>query len=317
MADLVRRVEDGLSDQVRDLVRASRAASTLAAYRADWRRFEQWCSQRGGTALPATATTVAEYLAHLVARGSKVATIERVRAALGQVHVLQGVATPTKDALVSELLKGIRRTVGVAQREARPVSVEELHALVGAQPRTTELGLRNRALLTLAFMGAFRRSEVVSLDVDDVTIERRGLVVHLRRSKTDQEGRGVRVGMPRQRGELCPVRTFEEWLAIRRGIEGENPEALFVSVGRRGRGRRLSGQAVWRIVREAAVRANVDSERLSAHSLRAGFATAAARAGKPESATMRVTRHKSLAMLLRYVRVDDPLEHAAGEGVLD
>jgi hypothetical protein len=74
VADLVRRLEDGLSEQVRDFVRASRAASTLAAYRADWRRFEQWCREHGGTPLPATATTVAEYLAHLVARGSKVAS---------------------------------------------------------------------------------------------------------------------------------------------------------------------------------------------------------------------------------------------------
>lgn len=306
---------EGLSDQVLDLVRASRAPSTLAAYAADWRRFERWCTQTQRAKAPASAVTLAEYLGELVKRGLRPSTIDRARVAIGQAHTLRGLPSPANDPLINELMKGLRRTLGVAQREARPLAVEELRAVVEGQP-TTEMGLRNRALLVLGFMGALRRSEIVALNVDDVVVERRGLVLTIRKSKTDQEGRGARIGLPAQRGNVCPVKVFEAWRASRSPLDVVD-DALFVSLGRRGRGRRLHDQAVWRILREAAERANVDGLGLSAHSLRAGFATAAAKAGKPESATRRVTRHRSIAMLLKYVRIDDPLDAAAGDSLLD
>jgi len=143
----------------------------------------------------------------------------------------------------------------------------------------------------------------------------------VRRSKTDQEGHGARIGLPRQRhDDVCPVRCLQAWLAAhpRRDAQGvvDVDEPLFVALGPRSFGARLRAQAVCRVVQGAAVVAAVSTERLSAHSLRAGFATAAAKAGRPESATRRVTRHRSIAMLLRYVRVDDPLAQAAGDDLL-
>ena len=258
-------------------------------------------------ALPATTSTIAEYLSDLVQGGKKVATIERARVAIGQAHVLQGEENPTKATLINELMKGVRRTLGVAQREARPIELTELRAMVLAQD-TTALGARNRAMLVLGFLGAMRRSELVALDVDDVVIERRALIVHIRRSKTDQEGRGARIGLPLQSNDaMCPIACLQRWLEHRRTMTTED-NALFVSTGPRGRGRRLHDQAVWRLVLDSAERAGIPRERLSAHSLRAGFATAAAKAGKPESSTRQVTRHRSIAMLLRYVRIDDPLD---------
>jgi site-specific recombinase XerD len=307
MSELARLQTGDVSEQVLALVRASRAPSTLTSYAADWRRFEAWCVATARQALPASPTTIAEYLSDLVQGGKKVATIERARVAIGQAHVLQGEENPTKATLISELMKGVRRTLGVAQREARPIELPELRAMVLAQD-ALELGTRNRAMLVLGFLGAMRRSELVALDVDDVHIERRGLIVHIRRSKTDQEGRGARIGLPVQGNDaVCPVACLQRWLEYRRTIETED-NALFVSTGPRARGRRLHDQAVWRLVLDAAARAGVPRDRLSAHSLRAGFATAAAKAGKPESTTRQVTRHRSIAMLLRYVRIDDPLE---------
>lgn len=316
MSELVRvPPAEGLSDQVLDLVRASRAASTLTAYAADWRRFDAWCSSVGRVSTPASPSTLAEYLGELARRGQRPSTIERARVGIGQAHALRGLPSPAKDPLISELMKGVRRTLGVAQKEARPIDVDELRRVVEAQP-ATEMGLRNRAMLVMGFMGALRRSEIVALDVDDVVVERRGLLVNIRRSKTDQDGRGARIGLPLQRGDVCPVKTFEAWREARSGVVVDD-DALFVALGRRGRGRRLHDQAVWRVLLEAAERANVDVEKLSAHSLRAGFATAAARAGRPESATRKVTRHRSIAMLLKYVRIEDPLEGAAGNGLLE
>ncbi len=316
MSDLVRApATEGLSDQVLDLVRASRAAKTLDAYAGDWRRFDSWCAEQGRASTPASPSTLAEYLGDLVRRGQRPSTIERARVGIGQAHALRGLPSPAKDPLISELMKGVRRTLGVAQKEARPLAVDELRSVVEKQP-DNEMGARNRALLLLGFMGALRRSELVALDVDDVVVERRGLIVTVRKSKTDQEGRGARIGLPAQRGDVCPVKAFEAWRDVRAGIDVVVDGALFISLGRRGRGRRLHDQAVWRVLRDAAGAAGVDVERLSAHSLRAGFATAAARAGRPESATRKVTRHRSIAMLLKYVRIDDPLDGAAAGAAL-
>lgn len=320
MSDLARApAAEGLSDQVLDLVRASRAAKTLDAYAGDWRRFDSWCAAQGRASTPASPSTLAEYLGDLVRRGQRPSTIERARVGIGQAHALRGLPSPAKDPLIAELMKGIRRTLGVAQKEARPLAVDELRIVVEKQPNN-EMGARNRALLLIGFMGALRRSELVALDVNDVVVERRGLIVTVKKSKTDQEGRGARIGLPAQRGDVCPVKAFEAWRDVRASVDvvggDDGGAALFVSLGRRGRGRRLHDQAVWRVLRDAAGVAGVDVERLSAHSLRAGFATAAARAGRPESATRKVTRHRSVAMLLKYVRVDDPLDAAAGEGLL-
>ena len=316
MSQLIRvHSDEALSEGVLDLVRASRAPSTLNAYAADWRRFQLWCNDQDRSSSPASAATIAEYLTSLVAKGNKPSTVERARVGIGQAHALQGMTTSTSDPLIAELMKGVRRTLGVAQKEARPIAVDELHSVVEGQPQT-EMGLRNRAMILLGFMGALRRSEIVALDVDDVVIERRGLLVNIRRSKTDQEGRGARIGLPVQRGNVCPVKAFEAWRGARLNVVSPGEKALFVQIGHRARGRRLHDQAVWRVLREAAERANVDLQGLSAHSLRAGFATAAAKAGKPESATRKVTRHRSIAMLLKYVRIEDPLDAAAGDGLL-
>ena len=170
----------------------------------------------------------------------------------------------------------------------------------------TPLGLRDRALLLLGFAGAFRRSELVSLDVEDLEFTPRGVRVQLRRSKTDQEGQGRPVGVPYGvTPETCPVQALERWLAhVRTVVPDYDRGPLFLRLDAAGRVRlaRLSDRGVARVVQRWAERAGLDPERFAGHSLRAGLATSAAAGGVSERAIMNQTGHRRLAMVRRYIR---------------
>lgn len=197
-----------LADSARVYAENSRAESTRRVYDSSWRAFLAWCEERSLQPLPATPATVALYLAHL-ATGHKVSTIER---ALAQAHVLAGAPSPRSGAAVREVLKGIRRQLGTQQTRKAPLLVADLRAVCESLPSTLT-GARDRAVLTLGFAGAFRRSELVALDVQDLAFDRNGLRVTLRRSKTDQEGQGAVTAIPYgSNPATCPVRAAMAWL---------------------------------------------------------------------------------------------------------
>ena len=183
-------------------------------------------------------------------------------------------------------------------------------------------GTRDRALLLVGFAGAFRRSELVALDAEDVAVRPDGVVLSIRQSKTDQEGAGAEVGLPYGENRLtCPVRSLEAWMQEGRISNGP----LFRRIDRHGNvGNRLSPASVDTIVKKYARAAGYLKENderdpsaptYSAHSLRAGFVTTAAKAGVPEWVIQRQTRHKDLAVLRGYIRVGDVLSENAARSV--
>jgi integrase len=180
-----------------------------------------------------------------------------------------------------------------------PVLTEDLRAMLRAPSNL--LGIRDQALLLTGFAGAFRRSGLVALDVSDLTFGPEGLLIKIRRSKTDQEGSGRDVAIPHGTYELtCPVRVMRKWLEAAAIVE----KPIFRS-GHRGGivlSGRLSGHGVGRIVKRYAKATGLTVASFSGHSLRAGFVTSAARAGEPERRIMRQPGHKSIEMVLRYVR---------------
>jgi integrase len=201
--------------------------------------------------------------------------------------------------VVRATLRGIKRTLGTAQREAKPLLRDDLFLVLDRIGNDTK-AIRDRALLLLGFAGGFRRSELVNLDNDDVEHVRQGLVVTIRRSKTDQEGVGRKIGIPHGRTRHCPVAALDSWLAT----SGTEWRPIFRSVDRRGHihAERLSGEAVSLIVKERVAVAGIDPSGFSGHSLRAGFATSAAQMAVPILKIRAQTGHASDAMLARYVR---------------
>jgi integrase len=202
--------------------------------------------------------------------------------------------------LILETLKGIKRTHGTVSKQKTPILTEDLRMMLRLVPNSMH-GVRDRAILLIGFAGAFRRSELVALDFSDLSFQPEGLLLTLRRSKTDQEGQGRRVAIPHgSHSETCPVQALDAWLRAAEITDGP----VFRSVRKGGVvcESRLSGHAVALIVKRLAKKLGLTAESISGHSLRAGFVTSAARAGEPERRIMRQTGHKSIEMVLRYVR---------------
>ena len=268
----------------------------------------------GFKTLPAEAGTLALYLSDLAAT-LKPSTLQRRITAIRVAHREQGheAPAPSNNELVRRVWRGIRREHGVAQDAKTPVLIRDLRAMVKNLPDNL-LGRRDRALLLLGFAGGFRRSELVGLAVVDLQFTTDGAVVTLRRSKTDQEGEGRKVGIPFGRRGLCPVQAVVDWLEEAKIDEGP----LFRAVNRHGQvgSVKLSDRAVALIVKRSAERAGLDPAGYAGHSLRAGLATAAAMAGASERAIMAQTGHRSERMVRRYIRDGELFRDNAAATVL-
>jgi integrase len=298
-------------DQAREFARHSKAESTLRGYRADWRDFCAWSESHAVCWLPASPETVAAYIAECAGR-LKVGSIQRRLNVIAEAHKAMSLESPTAAGMVGNTLKGIRRTIGIATVQKAPTLTDDIRTMVDAADAGL-IGARDRALILLGFAGGFRRSELVALDIDDCVFGKDGLTVTLRRSKTDQDGAGRKIGIPYgSNPETCPVRTIQAW------IEGAalSGGGLFRSINRHGQiqAGRLSGIDVARVVKKLAVRAGLDPAKYAGHSLRAGHATAAAIAGASERSIMKQTGHRSVQMVRRYIR-DGSLfrENSAGK----
>jgi integrase len=286
-------------EQVREFIRASKAESTLVAYESDWRNFGAWCELHGLCPLPATADAVAAYIAECAGR-LKPGSIQRRLNAITEAHRAVGLDSPTHSGIVRNTMKGIRRRLGTAPVQKAAALTDDIRAMIDATDAGL-IGARDRALILLGFAGAFRRSELVGLDVDDCAFAKDGLTVTLRRSKTDQDGAGRKVGIPYGANpETCPVRTVQEWLET----SGISSGPLFRAVSRHGQVQpgALSGIDVARVVKKLAKRAGLDPAQYAGHSLRAGHATAAAMAGASERSIIKQTGHRSVQMVRRYIR---------------
>ena len=300
--------------QVHAYVSESLAPSTRRAYRMALAAFRSWCETEGVAALPARPETVAAFVAAEAQAGRKVATLEQRIAAIRWAHEAAGMESPTANKLVRSTMSGIRREQGTAPKRKAPATADRLAAMVSHADPTTLKGLRDRALLLFGFASAMRRSELVALAVEDVEQTQRGLLVTLRRSKTDQEGQGHQRAIPfGNHPETCPIRALYAWLEAVPIHEGR----VFRSVTRHSQvGDSLSGRALADAVKHYAQRAGFDPNEFAGHSLRAGFVTSAAERGARAERIADHTGHRSLAMVRVYCRRSDAFQDHAGEGLL-
>lgn len=288
-----------MKEQVEEYVKAALSDSTLKAYRTAWNEFISWCEQHEQNPLPASPQTVASYLA-TIAQTQKASTIQKKLTAISQAHQAANVENPTESKLVRVEMRGIRRLKGTRPNQKAAAVTSDLLAMVNTLPDNL-LGLRDRALLLVGFAGAFRRSELVSLDVEDLVFRPDGVEIILRRSKTDQEAQGTKKGIHYGRNsETCPVKALKAWLEAAGIMSGP----VFRGVNRHSQvqSERLNDKTVARVVKKAAEAAGLDPACYSGHSLRAGLATSAAMAGAQERDIMKQTGHRSVQMVRRYIR---------------
>ncbi len=302
-------------EAARSYVEAAKAPNTRRSYRAQWSTFARWCEAHARATLPTEPATLALYLVERAQHGRKVATLGLALSAIRAAHRDAGLADPSDTPEVRAVWEGIRRTHGTAQRRATPLVASSIRAIAASLPSGELRAARDRAVILLGFAGAFRRSELVALDLGDLAFDAvRGVAVTVRRSKTDQTGAGAVVAIPfASHTDVCAVRALRAWVEAAPITAGP----LFRSVDRHGNvGQRLDGRDVARIVKAAASRAGLEASLVSGHSLRAGLATTAALAGKSDRAIMAQGRWRSRAMMDRYVRTADVWRDNAADGLL-
>jgi len=290
-----------LSASMNDYLRASKAKNTVRAYQSDWNQFSKWCNRFSFVTLPADEEVVGAYISYLADCGRRTSTIRRHLTSIAEAHrAAKFERAPTETFFVRQVWKGIKHKKKLATTQKVAAVIADIRRMIDAQPPSL-MGLRNKMILLIGYAGAFRRSEIIGLDWEDVQFVREGMIINLRQSKTDQEGDGRKVGIQYgTRWETCPVRGLEEWMERSQMKSGP----IFRRFDRFGQvtKHRLSAQSVALVVKEAARSAGLDADQYSGHSLRAGSATQGAKSGAGESVIMKQTGHTSSDMVRRYIR---------------
>jgi integrase len=279
--------------KILEFIAAANAENTQRAYQSDLRHFLAW-----GGHLPATPQQVARYLADHAASLST-ATLARRLAGVRAAHVERGFPDPTKSELVRLTFRGIRRKHGQSQRRVAALTFSDLSAIIPALGHSAK-DLRDAAILLVGFAGAFRRSELTAMDYKQIEIGEHDAVIQIPRSKTDQEGHGRTIRITRTPGALCPIAALQAWL-LEAGIT-EGPVFRPLIKNGKLRGGRISPGAIASIVKQHVSEIGRNPNCYSGHSLRAGFATEAARLGVPKWRIKAQTGHLSDSAVERYIR---------------
>ncbi len=352
-------IPPAVAKRIAKAVESSRSEGTRRTYATAWRRFAGWCDREGHAALPAHPVTVAAYLVDAAdtrtetgERAYAAATFGTWIAAINHQHRTTGHLSPTAHELVTATLSGIRREYATAgerpQNRRAPLLVDDIKILVDTARERSRgwaddvLERRDTAILLLGFAGAYRRSELSDLQCGDVTLHRLdGLHIRMRKSKTDQEGRGAVKALPyTDSHETCPPCAYVRWVQVvaaydvggrpsvirllrrrepfighvcRGGLPRTAARApLLRAVAKNGNlgSTPLSGAAIHKTIRRRAEHAGYDPTaltRLGGHSLRAGFVTQSTRNGADGPAIARQTGHARLDSVEVYRREHAPL----------
>ena len=285
-------------------LKSSKANNTVRAYKSDFRDFGIFCAKNSFKSLPSEPKIVSLYLTYLSTKNYKMSTLKRRIVSIGVIHVLKGHYLDTKHPSIIENIMGIKRRKGSIQKAKKPLLINHLKQLINVideQKSENIKKLRDRSIILIGFSGGFRRNEIVSLDYDDLDFVEEGLKINVRRSKTDQFGKGSMKALPYFDGsKYCPVISLKKWIEISKINSG--PLFRRFLKGSKLSEKRLTDQTVALLIKEYLMLAGIDNKNYSGHSLRSGFATSAAESGAEERSIMAMTGHKSTEMVRRYIK---------------
>jgi len=272
-------------------LRLSKSANTLRAYQSDYRDFSSFCIKNGFSSLPTDPKVLALYLTHL-SKSSRFSTLKRRIASISIIHKMKGHYIDTKHPLIIENLLGIKRVKGSNQKGKKPILINDLKKIIKAVNQSNEQyirKLRDKTIILIGFSGGFRRSELISIEYDDIEFVSEGVKIYIKRSKTDQSGEGMLKAIPYfQNEEYCPVKSLNLWIT-----QGNLKKGKIFDI---------SDKSVALIIKKYTNLAGLDSKKYSGHSLRSGFATSTAESGAEERNIMAMTGHKSTQMVRRYIK---------------
>ena len=298
VTDLKKLHEDTLNN-----LKSSKAINTLRAYKSDFKDFGSFCAKHGFNSMPSDPKIVSLYLTHLSSI-SKVSTLRRRLVSIGVVHKLKGHYLDTKHPIIIENLMGIKRKKGSMQIGKKPILINHLKQIINIidKQKIDEIKkLRDRSLILVGFSGGFRRTELISIDHENIDFVEEGVKINLKRSKTDQFGEGLVKGLPYfNNKKYCPVTSLRNWIKLSKIKTG--PIFRRFLKGSILSDQRLTDQSVVLIIKEYLKLAGIENKNFAGHSLRSGFATVAAESGADERSIMAMTGHKTTQMVRRYIR---------------
>tara|TARA_B100001057_G_scaffold215541_1_gene215783 strand:+ start:416 stop:1369 length:954 start_codon:yes stop_codon:yes gene_type:complete len=281
----------------------SKASNTLRAYKSDFNDFKAFCVKHGLNFLPSEPKIISLYLTH-ISKNSKISTLRRRIVSISIFHKLRGHYLDTKHPIIVENLMGIRRVKGSIQKGKKPILINHLKSLINVinEQKIEEIKkYRDKSIILIGFSGGFRRSELTSINHDDLEFVDEGLKITIKKSKTDQFGEGMTKGLPYFDDEtFCPVVNIKKWIEISKIKSG--PIFRRFSRGSNLTDKRLTDQSVVLLMKEYLNLAGIENKNFSGHSLRSGFATVAAESGADERSIMAMTGHKTTQMVRRYIK---------------
>jgi len=292
MNNIINRLQE-LENQTIKNIKSSKSHNTLRAYKADILSFEKFCTSLNLKALPAEPKTVSLFITE-ISKNSKLSTIKRKLASIKVTHKIAGLYIDLKNPVIIENLNSIKKQIGSFQKSKKPILINELKSVICEveKEKSIKVKLRDKALLLVGFSGAFRRSELVSIECEDLDFVKEGVKIFIKKSKTDQTGEGMIKALPYFiNNEICPVVSLKKWVQFL-----ENNKTLKNKIFD------MSDKNVALIVKKYTRLAGLDPQKYAGHSLRSGFATSTAENGAEERQIMAMTGHKSSQMVRRYIQ---------------
>ena len=289
MNDLITDVKNLELETLKNL-KNSKAHNTLRAYQADFKDFTKFCLKNSFNSMPSDPKIIALYLTHL-SSFSKFSTLKRRLASIKVIHRLKGHYIDTKHPIIAENLMGIKRKMGVKQTSKKPILINDLKLIINVinKDQNEYKKLQNKALILIGFAGGFRRSELVSIEYEDIEFVNEGVKILVQRSKTDQTGFGMIKAIPYFQNKIyCPVTSLRDWISYSKISDGK----IF----------KISDKTVALTIQKYALLAGLDKTKYAGHSLRSGFATSTAETGADERSIMAMTGHKTTQMVRRYIQ---------------
>ena len=292
-----------LHEETINNLKSSKANNTLRAYKSDFKDFLAFCSKHGLHSLPTEPKIVSLYLTHL-SKNSKISTLRRRLVSISMIHKLKGHYLDIKHPIIIENLMGIKRVKGSIQKGKKPILINHLKSIINIinEQNIDEIKkTRDKTIILVGFGGGFRRSELISIDHEDLEFVPEGVKISIKKSKTDQFGEGMTKGLPYfNNEEYCPVTNLKKWLELS-NIKSGAIFRRFIK-GSILKNDRLTDQSVVLIIKDYLNLAGIENTNYSGHSLRSGFATVAAESGADERSIMAMTGHKTTQMVRRYIR---------------
>ena len=289
MNDLITDVKNLELETLKNL-KNSKAHNTLRAYQADFKDFTKFCLKNSFNSMPSDPKIIALYLTHL-SSFSKFSTLKRRLASIKVIHRLKGHYIDTKHPIIAENLMGIKRKMGVKQTSKKPILINDLKLIINVinKDKNEYKKFQNKALILIGFAGGFRRSELVSIEYEDIEFVNEGVKILVQRSKTDQTGLGMTKAIPYFQNKIyCPVTSLRDWISYSKISDGK----IF----------KISDKTVALTIQKYALLAGLDKTKYAGHSLRSGFATSTAETGADERSIMAMTGHKTTQMVRRYIQ---------------